>query len=158
MRDILFRGKRTDNGEWVEGFYAKAKHIISEKEMHIIFQLGLELFPHSEFSSYEEVDPATISRYTELEDKNGKRIFEGDILQVHNFPLCENSFSNCVVAYGIFSEFGSNSGKEMVGFYLYWTSEGEAYHKLPNLKWWLEERGAVCIGNIHDNPELLKEK
>lgn len=70
MREILFRGKRIDNGEWAEGYYAKAKHIISEKEMHIIFPLDLGIFPHSEFSSYEEVDPATIGQqWISVEDR-----------------------------------------------------------------------------------------
>ena len=50
MREILFRGKRIDNGEWIEGYYTKAKDYLDEKEMHVIF-------PHSEFSEYEEVIP-----------------------------------------------------------------------------------------------------
>ena len=147
MREILFRGKRIDNGEWIEGGYYLEPY---SNYAHIVcwnsFGLG--------FTEYIKVAPETVGQYTGLKDKNGKRIFEGDILEVNNFPYRENSFSNCVVAYGIFREFDR---QEMVGFYLYWTSDTEAYRKLPNLKWWLEERGAVCIGNIHDNPEMLEE-
>lgn len=144
MREILFRGKNKLTGGWCEGYLVKTGDHFRISTRNDLISFG--------------VIPDTVGQDTGLKDKNGKLIFEGDILQVNNFPYCENSFSNCVVAYGIFREFDSNDSKEMVGFYLYWTSDTEAYRKLPNLKWWLEERGAVCIGNIHDNPELLKEK
>lgn len=147
MRENLFRGKRKDTYEWIEGAYC------FDGRKHYILEFICEQIVH-----WHEVYAETVGNFIGLCDRNGKRIFEGDILQVNNFPYRENSFSNCVVAYGIFREFDSNDSKEMVGFYLYWTSDTEAYRKLPNLKWWFEERGAVCIGNIHDNPELVKEE
>lgn len=69
MREILFRGKRKDNGEWVEGWFLGAEHIAS------IIDDNHDIFP---------VDPETVCEYTGLTDKNGIKIFEEDILK-HEF-------------------------------------------------------------------------
>jgi uncharacterized phage protein (TIGR01671 family) len=67
MREILFRGKRLDDGEWVEGF------VIAYIDAPTRMDTNLGLF---------EVDPATVGQYTGLEDKNGERIFEGDTVDM----------------------------------------------------------------------------
>lgn len=134
MREILFRGKRIDNGEWVEGYYAKGKYYISKKELHIIFHTDLELFPHSEFSSYEEIVPGTIGQYTGLTDKNGRRIFEGDI--VHTKGGCVSGFGAVEFRNGSFGI----ADKKRKRFYF------------------LDDHSVYRVdGNIHDNPDILGE-
>ena len=148
MREILFRGKRTDNGEWVYGYYTKARYYLNEEEMHIIFAPDVEVFPHCEFTGYEEVLSETIGQYTGLTDKNGKRIFEGDIVKG--------------IAYSV----------ERIGV-IVWIDEiasfGVRYFKSVNSTAWenssilrcasmgkTDQFAAEIIGNIHDNPELLE--
>jgi uncharacterized phage protein (TIGR01671 family) len=131
MRDILFRGKRTDNGEWTYG--------------SPIFQDGYVLirFWNSEEFEFEEylVSPESVSAFTGLTDKNGKKIFEGDIVSTDiKRPYLIVEFRD-----GCFM-FNCNDG-------------GEDYYDimLPICKEPHEEyRYGEIIGNIHDNPELLK--
>lgn len=75
MREILFRGKRLDNGEWVEGSFCPN----SKGDIPCIIVYNGEMAGY-----WFDIDPATVGQFTGLLDKNGQRIFEGDIVRHHD--------------------------------------------------------------------------
>lgn len=96
MREIIFRGKRLDNGEWVYGFYAL---FASNKGLKRGIYTGAEngcVIPY-------EVIPETVGQFTGLTDKNGKKIFEGDIVYNGVFK------AQIELINGHFSPFGSDT-------------------------------------------------
>ena len=156
MREILFRGKRVDNGEWVEGYYAsqsnysctnrKNIHFILKDECRDIGMGGLE---------YYEVDPETVGQYTGLTDKNGTKIFEGDIVKfIHknklkpyddfDFPFFEPYSRNYKIEYiNTFVSYGLRFINGSIHF--------------PCKQSTLLTHDCEIIGNIYENPELLGE-
>ena len=130
MREILFRGKRTKDNEWVEGDLLNGG---------IDFDTAIRVYDAiGGGSRVFAVDPSTVGQYTGLKDKNGKRIFEGDELSWHNGSGAVNFDGGCfcVRLHGEIEYYGRNNPAIDVIFNLY-----------PELE---------VIGNIHDNPELLE--
>ena len=125
MRDILFRGKRVDDGQWVEGDlvhrYDFSGNLEYEYENAHIKPIG---------KNELEVIPETVGQFTGLLDKNGKKIFEGDILR-HS-----DKFES-IIAKVIYERMGYR----LIGLKepIYWNFHSEF----------------EIIGNIHDNSELL---
>ena len=136
MREILFRGKAILEGIWVEGDLNQ-------------FSDGCKCIVDSEMDCFRVI-PETVGQHTGLTDKNGKKIFEGDILQIIGYG---EVIDRCVIGYGIYDSYGGTKGS--VGFYLYWKTDKKQSRKYSNPAFWVNVREAVCIGNIHDNPELL---
>ena len=124
MREIIFRGKRIDNGEWVEGYFVNLWMWNYQKYQPIITD--------NNAVSYD-VDPSTVGQYTGLCDKNGKKIFEGDIM----------AFTAYGFDYVGTVEFADGSFSVM------------CEHASPFLDQAVSKHGAYIIGNMHDNPELL---
>jgi len=79
MRDIIFRAKRTDSGEWVEGYYAHLSN--GKKQSDRIYTGYAETDCEDFYPDWYEVDPCTVCEWTGLVDKNGNKIWENDILR-----------------------------------------------------------------------------
>lgn len=128
-REIFFRGKRK-NGQWVYGSL-----VVSENtDLAIYYEVGKGVVKQLDWCY---VSPDTIGQYTGLKDKNGKKIFEGDIVTGQNCRF--------VVKYDERqAEFVAVNLTLPKGF------------GLPMSQTWINETNKIICGNIHDNPELMK--
>ena len=142
MREILFRGKRTDNGEWVHGNLVRG---CDEKYAYIVEFGNKEMC-----RNYVNINPDTIGQYTGLTDKNGKRIFEGDMINPFDDEIDKmvvefrfGQFLLCLYGErGYMAEYG-------------WEEEGNyGCFEAEPLSTYGDD--IEVIGNIHDNPELLR--
>lgn len=133
MREILFRGKRVDNGEWIQGD-------IVQFPVHGVVRI-VEQEP-----SYKdaEVDSDTVGQYTGLTDKNGRKIFEGDVLNVHDQIPTFDGYNTDEIIYNGKVMYIKNQGM----YVCEGNNDGNALCALNLDK-------CEVIGNIHDNPELL---
>ena len=134
-REILFKAKRKDNGEWVEGYY-----VYCRKRHYILPVLNKAIGFDEREDEWVEADPNTICQYTGLTDKNGKRIWENDICdRKEKYPE--------IVTY--------NKGDWRLD-YSYALGK-EKHFCACNLGFYACERKCVeVIGNVFDNPELLE--
>lgn len=150
MREILFRGKGANNGKWIEGSLVKVT--INGLAFHLIFADDFEFNGISaKAKQHCCVDPSTIGQYTGLTDKNGKKIFEGDIIKTHYANAVKCEFVETVVFHnGKFC--GENS---LVGGGKAWATlwDGVPHVRLDKTVYMDE---VEVIGDIHDNPELLE--
>ena len=125
----IFRGK-TLTGRWVEGSYYKQEEFYGSKEDADVIITSKESLTYDQALDYAIVIPETVGQYTGLTDKNGKKIFEGDIVK--------NEFGEIDKVAFLFGRF-------------------VPFNRYPEYRCFFCERCEV-IGNIHDNPELLEVK
>jgi uncharacterized phage protein (TIGR01671 family) len=146
MREILFRGKRIDNGEWIEGFYYKEPAPPScfsvGDDTHWIVFVDPTFLPDWGLPYRMvrvDVEPGTVGQYTGMTDNNGKKIFEGDIVEGLDFTAEDGGYGVVTFDDGAFEVVGSCDNNIVGTFH-------ENYYG----------RDFEVIGNIHDNPDLLK--
>lgn len=123
-RELLFRGKRSDNSEWIEGTYWQSNESIIDKQGYSI-----------------KITPETVGQYTGLKDKNGKKIFEGDIVSFIDYTSTESGYSE----------------QQCVGKVI-WIDEEACFSVTNRLATESYEVLDECeiINNIYDTPELLE--
>ena len=134
MREILFKAKRKDNGKWIEGHYQKRYDLLGNEEHLIFYADSYTVW------EYAEIDPETLCEFTGRCDKNGKRIWENNVVWLvydgkeHIYQIVWDNSE---------LDFKATNGEENYGShfeYLLCCDEIEV------------------IGNIFDNPELLQEE
>lgn len=149
MREIKFRGKSIDNGEWVYGCIVKEKWFwdSTQTRCYIVGEhCDMSQSKESDFGirdSYE-VLPETVGQFTGLLDKNGVEIYEGDIVKSHEYKILEVAFDK--IGYD-----GEWNGLTGFGF-----KETRIKLGFLELDFYDTPETFEVIGNIHDNPELLK--
>ena len=130
MREILFRGKRLDNGAWETGSLVIVRMDCHDAQYYIADKMT---------GYHTPVDPSTVGQYTGLKDKNGKRIFEGDVakvLQGKDKDIAYVGFEN--------------------GAFMLYPKTGNIYERTL-WEYWYNDWDVEVIGNITDNHELLEK-
>lgn len=132
-REILFRGKRIDDGKWVEGDLSRCI-VVGETHIRRI-EDNLSTTTH-------RIDPETVCQYTGYKDDTGKRIFEGDIVAFEDMTSTESGYSemDCCGKVGY--------DEEEACFYVTDRLSAESWEVLGECH---------IIGNLFDNPELLNQ-
>ena len=135
MREILFRGKNIANGKWEEGYFCP-------KDIPSPFGEPIDCpsIIRNEDLLWCTVIPETVGQYTGLTDKNGKKIFEGDIIKIPDD----------------YDEFGINAGESYEIYFAFGGFRLKPKHSRARGFWLEDDETVEIIGNIHDNPE--KEK
>ena len=136
MREILFKAKRIYNGEWVEGYYAFIDNV------HYIYTGSLCNGGLYVVAERFEIDIDTLCQYTGLTEKNGKKIWENDIV------ICKQYVG------GNFIDYHTEIGYVEMGYGSFGLHRKQGYYR--PFKDWLEDYEYEVIGNIFDNPELWR--
>ncbi len=155
----LYKAKRLDNGEWVIGNLIRNSDAEDGWEAIIIPAKNSNMFTKHighgygslGFENWYRVDPSTICQCTGLKDKNGKLIWENDIVKDLFSDACAQ------IKYGSYQSCFDSTKTEHVGFYVGWSGKyTKRYRK--DLGYWINMVNAEVIGNIFDNKELLESE
>lgn len=152
-REILFKAKRKDNGEWIEGYYIYhikrticpiGDSVKPEDEQHVIMRDGFSDWNMPRDTVVYEIDPDTLCQYTGLTDKNGNKIWENDIISIaaYSYDEPEDDYFG-VVAYCEKDACWSLNNNEKYGEIIC-----ECFGSYTT--------EIINHGNIFDNPELLE--
>lgn len=150
MREILFRGKRIDNGEWVEGALIVADDIFAYICPDMTDVSYGDNGNRMRIGCWYQVDPATVGQYTGLTDKNGQRIFEGGIVKTQ--PFSDRPYSKRAK---FKQHIGVVEHKILPKYVSEWSVKIDDYDGFGCCSW-SAFYDCEVIGNIHDNPELLE--
>jgi len=148
MREILFKAKRTDNSQWVEGSLLETKGIFQISVFdHELYKKesegGWDIF---DFNTFVTVDSETVCQYTGLTDKNGNKIWEGDIVKY----IPTKTILQVLYINGAFAVTYIPNGYSPINWEIEY--EGEDYDFAISNDYLTR---LEVIGNIFDNPELL---
>lgn len=147
MREILFRGQRVDNGEWIEG-------ALFEGEKFCIIGQEIKFSPYVKNECKIvgfEVIPETVGQYTGLKDKNGVKIFEGDVLEYQYFR------NNKIVGQVVWGEYNQSKCDEYGCTHYGWHLDKAErdYYEDTGIDIAGDHITLEVVGNAFDNPELL---
>ena len=138
MREILFRGKRVDNGEWIYGYYIKATHHWHNHGIHEDW-IATDTVQNGGWCNVRgkyAVIPDTIGQFTGITDENSNKVFDGDILkneyEKNKYQYFKVYYCNITHSWLVENKYGML---------------GKLYNVIGDIE---------IIGNIHDNPELLR--
>lgn len=153
MKDrYLFKAKRTDNGEWVTGHHVKGLDIYA-KEVHLIFEPTTIFYSSGETDGWSEIDPSTICQCTGLKDRNGRLIWENDIIHKPSYTDYD-AYANSEAYTGRIQYEDGGWSIEII------KSDGSVCVSaiIDMIAYSKDIEHFEVIGNIFDNKELLESE
>ena len=135
MREILFKARRLDNGDWVEGYLVRHPSTVQIGDDYSPWYIHVPPTDPDDSGGVFNVDPSTVCQYTGLTDKNGKKIFKGDIVKTKYGRLCVVCFKN------------------LPGFSGFDLEPVECVQKAPDGYDLWERENLEVIGSIHDGAD-----